>query len=150
MEDALNLLLIKGDCSLTTMPYNSSDSSTQPSQQAFSEAKLYRISSWSRINQYSVADIRGFLANNQPVLIGIKVFPSFDDLDASNPIYNNASGSSRGDHAMILIGYDDSKRALKFLNCWGRAWGVDGYGWIAYDLVPDVVVVGYVATDAAR
>jgi hypothetical protein len=150
MEDALHLLLVKGDCSLATMPYNSSDSSTQPSRQAFSEAKLYRISSWSRTSRDSVADIRGFLANNQPVLIGIEAFPEFDALDASNPIYDSASGSSRGDRAMILIGHDDSKRAPKFMNCWGSEWGLNGYGWIAYDLVPYVVVVGYVATDVAQ
>jgi C1A family cysteine protease len=149
MEDALNLLLIKGVCSLATMPYDFTDDSRQPSPAAFAEAASYKISSWSRINQDSVADIKGFILDGKPVLVGIKVFHDFDTLSPSNPVYDSDAKSSRGSHAIVLLGYDDSMQAFKFINSWGKGWGLGGYGWLAYALVPSAVISGYVAVDAA-
>jgi C1A family cysteine protease len=149
MEDALNLLMVKGDCSLATMPYDYSDNSAQPSQAALTEAMQYRIGSWSRIQQNSISDIKGFLANDsRPVILGIKVFSDFDNLDANNPVYNVAKGTSRGNHAIVLIGYDDAQQAFKFINCWGTGWGLGGYGWLAYSFVDTAAISGYVAVDA--
>jgi len=146
LEDALNLVLAKGDCSLATMPYDPSECSTVPTQAAFTEAKQHAISSWGRIDQSSISTIKNFIATSaQPVIIGVKVFPDLDNLTPSNPIYDDASGTSRAYHTVVLIGYDDSKNAFKFENCWGTGWGVGGYGWISYDIFPSVVMRAYVA-----
>ena len=36
-------------------------------------------------------------------------------------------------HGVTLVGWDDSKHAWLIKNSWGTDWGLDGYGWIAYD-----------------
>jgi C1A family cysteine protease len=36
-------------------------------------------------------------------------------------------------HAVVLVGWDDSKGAWLLRNSWGTNWGEDGYMWIAYD-----------------
>jgi predicted secreted protein len=35
-------------------------------------------------------------------------------------------------HAIVLVGWDDSKGAWRLRNSWGPEWGEDGYMWIAY------------------
>jgi GNAT superfamily N-acetyltransferase len=39
---------------------------------------------------------------------------------------------SVGPHSITLIGYDDRKQQLKFMNSWGPKWGDRGYGYISY------------------
>ena len=36
-------------------------------------------------------------------------------------------------HAMVLVGYDDSKHAFLAMNSWGSNWGTNGCIWIDYD-----------------
>jgi len=36
-------------------------------------------------------------------------------------------------HAIVLVGWDDSLGAWRLRNSWGTEWGEDGYMWIAYD-----------------
>jgi cathepsin L len=49
-------------------------------------------------------------------------------------VYNEsvASDSSGGGHAVVIVGWDDSKGAWRMKNSWGADWGEDGYAWIAY------------------
>jgi C1A family cysteine protease len=32
-----------------------------------------------------------------------------------------------------MMGYDDNKRQLTFINSWGEEWGDKGYGYMSYD-----------------
>jgi hypothetical protein len=40
---------------------------------------------------------------------------------------------------MCVVGYDDSRRAVRVINSWGREWADQGYGWISYDLFDKAV-----------
>jgi len=40
-----------------------------------------------------------------------------------------------GGHAVCIVGYDDRKKLLKFINSWGEDWGAQGYGYLPYDYV---------------
>lgn len=44
-------------------------------------------------------------------------------------------------HAVLLIGYDDSKKQFTFINSWGEGWGDKGFGYMPYEYVEK----GYVA-----
>jgi hypothetical protein len=39
-----------------------------------------------------------------------------------------------GDHAMMVVGYNDTIQAFKVLNSWGNTWGDNGYCWIGYNI----------------
>ncbi|RLF09379.1 MAG: hypothetical protein DRJ69_04730 [Thermoprotei archaeon] len=71
-----------------------------------------------------------------PVLAGMIVFEDF--FSYSGGVYKHppSEGESiAGLHAIVLVGYDDSKKALELRNSWGTDWGEDGYAWMSYDLV---------------
>ena len=44
-----------------------------------------------------------------------------------------ASDHVLGGHALCLVGYNDERRELKFINSWGKDWGDHGYGYMPYD-----------------
>ncbi|HET6488081.1 MAG TPA: C1 family peptidase, partial [Spirochaetia bacterium] len=118
------------------------------SPQAVREAAHYRISQWSSINQGSVQEMKSFLAEGVPIVAGLRVYQDFRDLDRDNPVYDNDAGQRMADHAVVIIGYDDDRSAFEVLNSWGTSWGIDGYGWIAYDFTLSVIQEAYVALDA--
>lgn len=43
--------------------------------------------------------------------------------------------SVEGGHAVVLVGYDDPKKAFLVRNSWGDAWGMRGYFWMPYAYV---------------
>jgi C1A family cysteine protease len=44
----------------------------------------------------------------------------------------NKNESILGGHAILFVGYDDSKELLTFKNSWGASWGNKGYGYLPY------------------
>jgi len=71
-----------------------------------------------------------------PVLAGMIVFADF--FSYSGGVYEHppSEGESiEGYHAIVLVGYDDNKKALELRNSWGEGWGEGGYAWMSYDLV---------------
>jgi C1A family cysteine protease len=47
-------------------------------------------------------------------------------------------------HAMVVVGYDESKRAFLVQNSLGSSWGNKGYGWFGYDFWKRNVRAAYV------
>jgi C1A family cysteine protease len=148
-SDVFNLLDSQGDTTLNDMPYNGNPYGylTTPTFFQKFNAFWFRATSWSQLQSGNYNQIRQELANGMPVVIGIPVYPDFDELSPSNPIYDNTTGTNRGSHALCVVGYDDSKQAVKIINSWGTGWGVNGYGWISYKLLQNQNVDAYILND---
>lgn len=127
-----------GVCSLQDSPYdpwNEQGWQNYPTDAQFFSAYPFKGSSYSAVPYRSVDEIRAHLCNREPVVIGFPVYDDFMYLDATNDTYDNLNGTLWGNHAVAIIGYDDSRRAFKIVNQWGQFWGANGYGWISYDLI---------------
>ncbi|MDR0468858.1 MAG: InlB B-repeat-containing protein, partial [Peptococcaceae bacterium] len=133
INEAMALIVSQGVCSLASFPYNQFDYISQPTAAQKLEAANYKATSWNSV--LGIEAIKARLAEGDGVVVGINVYPDFDRLSPSNPIYDEIYGSARGSHAICLIGYDDSMQAFKFINSWDANWGINGYGWIAYDML---------------
>ncbi len=38
-------------------------------------------------------------------------------------------------HFVVLVGYDDATKKLKYLNSWGDRWGENGFGYLDYSMI---------------
>ncbi|MCL6528061.1 MAG: C1 family peptidase [Thermaceae bacterium] len=72
--------------------------------------------------------------------VAFSVLLDSDDPNPNNNIWEIAD-KPRTDpktwagHAMLMVGYDDSKRAFRVKNSWGTGWAEGGYVWFSYDFV---------------
>ena len=100
----------------------------------------YRAFTWGYVgnDNYipSVAALKWALCTYGPLWVSVRATPAFQAY-VSGVFDEHASGDSN--HAVTLIGWDDSKKAWLIKNSWGTGWGdVCGYGaergymWISY------------------
>lgn len=148
IDDALNLIKSQGVDTLAVFPYNEFNYTKQPTSSQKQAAAPYKALSWGTLGAGDANAIKSHLAAGDGVVVGIPVYPDFDNISVSNPVYDTTSGTLRGWHAISLIGYDDSKGAFKFINSWGKNWGLNGYGYISYNLIKQLKTIGYVMVDA--
>jgi len=74
------------------------------------------------------------LSASRPVVIVGMVDNNFYNLKKPNVTWVPLKGkASREAHALLVIGYDDSKQRFEIMNSWGPGWGNDGYFYISYD-----------------
>jgi hypothetical protein len=143
---ALTLLEQKGAATLADMPYVAGQFTTQPPAAALADATHYKLSTYGYIAPTDTTSMKAQLAAGIPVMLAIKVYNNFYAL-GPNQVYTSISGAYVGGHAVSVVGYDDAKQAVKFINSWGTGWGTAGYGWIAYSALSQIGVEAYSAID---
>jgi Papain family cysteine protease/Domain of unknown function (DUF4384) len=81
-----------------------------------------------------IATTKKSLSENNPVVIGMQVPPSFDAVHTALWQPNESLQQSEGGHALCVVGYDDDKfgGAFEILNSWGTKWGDGGFVWVRY------------------
>jgi len=135
IDEALQLIVDQGAATWATMPYDQFDYQTQPSFLASQEAANFKAAEKKRAD--GTQAIKAALANRLPVVAGIFVYKSLEQLSGTNSVYQIADApcdSGGCGHAVTVVGYDDEKYggAFKIINSWGRSWGDDGYFWLPY------------------
>ena len=135
---AMNMLLERGVATLATVPYNlTGDCWEYNMQQTWTnEAAGNRIKYW-RKTEGSVQSVKQNLANNIPVVLGIKVPSNFENWNSSS-VLTSIPGYNGDLHAMVIVGYDDTKGpngAFRVVNSWSQHWADGGYIWIDYNLL---------------
>ena len=131
---ALDLLKNEGVVPFSDFPYNAQDCSRQPEPEQIKDARQNRIKSWRALNVSKIDDAKGQLASGNPVVFGMNISDSFDNI-RGDFIYDDITSPRTGGHAMVLVGYSDAKQAFKLINSWGTRWGDKGYAWVSYRAV---------------
>jgi C1A family cysteine protease len=79
------------------------------------------------------------VAKGIPVSIDFPLFANVihESLKSGEIAYPAKGDKQVGNHAVLVVGYDDSKPggALRILNSWGTTWGKEGLGWLSYKYV---------------
>jgi hypothetical protein len=146
-SDALQLMQTRGVAPLQYMPYSQTDYTSMPSETALSVAANYRIAFWKQVNVNELTELKSQLNAGYPVIIGAMIDEGFDNA-GKGFVWDHIAGKQLGGHAMLVVGYDDSRNAFRVLNSWGTGWGDAGYYWLDYGLFPRVVNEAFVAKDA--
>ena len=144
---ALEFLKLKGAPPLRSFPYSQNNCSALPDQAVESVATQFKIESWRRLNKGNLDDVKGEIARDRPVVIGMIVSEKFKDFRGKSNFDELISESAtRGGHAMTVVGYDDARQAFRLVNSWGQQWGDRGFAWISYEAFNSNVAESYTAT----
>lgn len=102
------------------------------------ESLSYYTTGYYTVDTNEVDEIKTSLDSDGPGYFSFAVyedFYTFWDSGYNGQVYTQFRGDYMGHHAVLLIGWNDTKQAWLCKNSWGDAGGPNGDGtfWIAYD-----------------
>ena len=137
LRDGIKTLNTQGVCPEDVWKYNIKKFATKPSCKSYRLAKKNEVKQYLSLNN-TIFEIKQCLANGFPMAFGISVYTSFmsDEVARTGIVpMPGPDESMEGGHAILGVGYDDSKKALIVRNSWGTEWGLQGYFYLPYDYI---------------
>ena len=152
IQDAITLLQTDGAVPLAVMMYREDDCIAQALPAVLTaHAPRFRVQGYLRVDDES--DIKGQISRGNPVIFAINLTKEFDTWDQTvfkdGASFKSTARDGR-QHAMVITGYDDARKAYKFINSWSNEWGEGGFGWIDYQAAKALWIEGYVMTLGAK
>ncbi len=138
VRDAVKSLVKYGTCLEKTCTYDN-DCKTAPSSTAYTEASKYQALSYAKFEDGKnpterktlIELIKANLDAGLPIIGGFICYSNI--WTAQNGVIPKSNGQIIGGHAILIVGYDDTKQLFKFKNSWGSTWGDAGYGYLPYE-----------------
>ncbi len=148
LRDAVRAAYHYGAPAEATWPYIVSQENIAPSTTAYAEGLTRKVTRYERIamGMYDdrVTPIKSALNEGLPVIFAITLCQDFYNLKGQKnwktQTYNdNYSQSNQiiGNHAMLIVGYDDSVGKFLIENSWGPGFGDGGFIGLTYTQIQD-------------
>ncbi len=134
ISDGLRAIQNYGVCKETLWPYNISQFTVKPSQDAYTDGETRKSVDAASLAITQDAFLTT-LAAGYPIVIGMQVFQSMESPEVAQTGMVPLPGPSEqdmGGHAVLVSGYDMSKQLLKVRNSWGAGWGDNGYFYLPF------------------
>jgi C1A family cysteine protease len=135
IRDGIKTLVDQGVCPETMWQYIPSKFKTKPCFSCYREAKKNQVIQYLRIAEHTLQGVKECLADGYPFVFGITLYESFmtDTVaQTGHATVPTATEKPIGGHAVMCVGYDDSKQCLIVRNSWGTGWGMAGYFYLPY------------------
>ena len=138
---AMELVKNEGCAPLATFSLLSFGQCRMPTAGELDEARPFRAESYGNLFMHpgnaNVYQLKAHLASGDPFVLSVPVYDSFYYYRGQESAIGVPGGDERlwGHHAILVVGYDGSRGAFKFVNSWGTRWGDSGYGYLSYDFV---------------
>ncbi len=139
LRDGIKVLKNIGAPPEKDWPYQINKFAAKPSKKCFDDALKSQALTYQRIlrpKTNPTGDMLACLAAGYPFVSGITVYGSFESDEAaatgSIPMPSKTE-SLLGGHAIVIVGYNQTKNQFIFRNSWGTSWGDKGYGYMPFD-----------------
>lgn len=126
----------QGACGEPVWPYIAKRLTIRPSAIAYKQALMHKALVYTRLDNSKINDLKDCLAGGFPFVFGFMVYESFEGQEIWNTGIQSMPQPGEkavGGHAVLAVGYDDSKQAFLVRNSWGTDWGIQGYYWAPYN-----------------
>ena len=137
LGDGCKALNQSGICSEKIWGYDIDKFTVKPINEAYTEAANHKLLQFNAVHDLN--DIKHSLANKKPVVMGIMLYASFETNDVATtgivPMPDTNMEECLGGHAVLCVGYNDSKQWLVVRNSWSMAWGSGGYFYLPYTYI---------------
>lgn len=140
LRDGITVLSNEGAVAEDVWPYRAGEFAERPPA-AVKDAERFRITDVGLLD--TLEDLKGALSENGPVVAEITLFEATtNEAVGRTGVIPLPTKKERivGGTAIVIVGYDDASRRLKFVNSWGEEWGDQGFGYLPYDYVPKYLV----------
>src|SRR6266566_3296323 len=140
IRDGIKSVAKQGVCPETMWQYDptpfppNSHLTEKPSSRCYKEALKHTAVEYQRVPR-NLSQMKGCLASGYPFVLGFTVYESFesDAVAKSGHAPMPAPGERAvGGHAVMAVGYDDSRQWFLVRNSWGAGWGMAGYFTLPY------------------
>jgi C1A family cysteine protease len=135
LRDGMNRVSLQGVCSEDAWEYNVSEFAQKPFESCYNDAKGNVITSYFSVDQ-DLDKMRSCLAEGYPFVFGFTIYDSFESLEVCQTGILNLPGDQEsvlGGHAVVAVGYDDSRGRFIVRNSYGEKWGTNGYFTMPYE-----------------
>lgn len=139
VRDGIKSVAHQGDCPESLWPYVIKKFAVKPPEKCYAAATKYKAVEYQRVDR-NLAQFKGCLASGYPFVFGFTVYDSFEGSEVAKTGHLQMPKPSEkvvGGHAVMAVGYDDSRDWLLARNSWGTDWGIKGYFTIPYDYLLD-------------
>ena len=134
LRDGIKVIAKYGVWSEAIQPYNPALFKKAPTQVMLTEGLKHQALLYERLDG-SLNSIKTRLASGFPFVFGFTVYPAFESAEVAKtgivPMPNAIDGPLGG-HAVLAVGYEDTKQAVIVRNSWGTSWGLKGYFYMPY------------------
>lgn len=134
IRDGIKSEAKQGDCPENLWPYDITKFAVEPPKQCYDSALKYKAINYQRLVQ-DLNQLKGCLASGYPFVFGFTVYRSFESQQVAKtghaPMPAPGEQAISG-HAVMAVGYDDSKQWFIVRNSWGTGWGMKGYFTLPY------------------
>lgn len=142
IRDTLKAMVQFGVCMESSFPYlrageKSCKYADSPAPSAYTEALNFQVTRYARISEINksqcLAELKTLLQDGHAFVGGFTCYENI--FNGSNGLIPPPSGKIIGGHAVLFVGFDDTKNVFKFKNSWSASWGDKGYGYLPYQYV---------------
>lgn len=112
-------------------PYDITKFAEKPSEEAFKMARKHVAVKYQRLHK-TREQFKQCLVDGNPFVFGFTVYESFESKQTAKTGIMTMPTPLNGDkvvggHAVLCVGYDDTKQVWIIRNSWGPKWGDNGY-----------------------
>jgi C1A family cysteine protease len=138
IRDGIKTLNVNGICPEKEWPYDVTKFAQKPPQKCYADALKCNIKSYQRLNNTNLSQLQSCLSEGFPFVFGFTVYESFESQQvAKTGMVPMPTPKEKvvGGHAVMAVGYDDTRQVAIVRNSWGKGWGVKGYFYMPYGYI---------------
>lgn len=135
IRDGIKVIAKYGVAPEMLWPYDVAKFTQKPPASVYKMASYHQALSYARVDQTQEA-MEQCLAQGFDIIAGFAVFSSFESQAVAKTGIMPMPGKHEkdlGGHAIIIVGYDRTKKHFIVRNSWGPTWGDKGYFYMPYD-----------------